>query len=124
MKAISLFNLISKEISFGRALIRLDSPEITGIRHAIAQDYQMDYATLNDPPTLGMEYSRSLPAHFALIDLPKRTNGDVLQCLEEVARESGVPTVFSKTDWAEMVSFIRQELSLANGSESYQPTVA
>jgi len=42
-----------------------------------------------------------------------------------VARESGVPVVFSKTDWTEMLSFIRQELSSGpSASENYQPTVA
>ena len=50
---------------------------------------------------------------------------DKSACLEDVARESGVPVVFSKTDWTEMLSFIRQELSSGpSASESYQPTVA
>ena len=50
---------------------------------------------------------------------------DKSACLEDVARESGVPVVFSKTDWTEMLSFIRQELSSGpSASENYQPTVA
>jgi CheY-like chemotaxis protein len=50
---------------------------------------------------------------------------DKSPCLEDIARESGVPTVFSKTEWPEMLSFIRQELSSGpRASETYQPTVA
>ena len=50
---------------------------------------------------------------------------DKSACLEDVARESGVPTVFSKTDWTEMLTFIRQELSSGPGAaENYQPTIA
>ena len=50
---------------------------------------------------------------------------DKSACLEDVARESGVPVVFSKTDWTEMLSFIRHKLSSGpSAEESYQPTVA
>ena len=44
---------------------------------------------------------------------------DKSACLEDVARESGVPAVFSKTDWTEMLSFITQKLSSAPEAESY-----
>ncbi len=75
-------------INLGLALIRLDSPELIGIRHAIAQDLKLDYQALTDIATLGAVFSGTLPTSFELlpIELSKRTNGDVQQCLEEVAR--------------------------------------
>ncbi|HEX8088669.1 MAG TPA: cobaltochelatase subunit CobN [Blastocatellia bacterium] len=75
-------------INLALALIRLDSPGIIGIRRAIAEDYKLDYDALSDTATLGFTHRVSLPLSFRiLIDgAPTRTNGDILQRLEEVAR--------------------------------------
>lgn len=75
-------------INLALALIRLDSPGGTGIRRAIAEDYKLDYDALSDTATLGSAYLESLPVSFGtLIDAaPTRTNGDILQRLEDVAR--------------------------------------
>lgn len=75
-------------INLALALIRLDSPELIGIRHAIARDLNLDYQSLNEVSTLGAVFAGTLPASFELlpIELAKRTNGDVQQCLEAFAR--------------------------------------
>lgn len=70
------------------ALVRLDSPGVTGIRHAVAVDYKLDYVALSDAATLGAVYEATLPPAFDLLigDAPRRTNGDITQRLEDVAR--------------------------------------
>lgn len=75
-------------INLALALIRLDSPGMTGIRRAIAEDYQLDYSALSDTATLGVVYPGTLPPKLVLLTggAPTRTNGDILQCLEDVAR--------------------------------------
>jgi cobaltochelatase CobN len=75
-------------INLALALVRLDSPELIGLRHAIAQDLKLDYQALTNPATLGAPFSGSVPTSFNLLaaGLPKRTNGDVQQCLENFAR--------------------------------------
>jgi cobaltochelatase CobN len=85
------------------ALIRLDSPELTGIRRAIAEDYQLDYDVLSDVSTLGVVYKEPLPASFETVipDAPSRINGDILQRLEDVAR--WIVTHLAAADFASSV---------------------
>ncbi|MGH9843714.1 MAG: cobaltochelatase subunit CobN, partial [Blastocatellia bacterium] len=87
-------------INLALALIRLDSPGMTGIRRAIAQDYQLDYTALSDTATLGSAYPGTLPSHHLLLtsDAPARTNGDILQRLEDVARR--LATHLANADFA------------------------
>jgi cobaltochelatase CobN len=75
-------------INLSLALIRLDAPGLVGVRHAIAEDHQLDYAALSEAETLGANYQGEPPASLALLtgDAPVRTNGDLLQRLEDVAR--------------------------------------
>ncbi len=76
-------------INLALALIRLDSPGMTGIRHAIAEDYQLDHSALTDTAALGSIYSGMSPSELILLtrDASARTNGDVLRHLEDVARQ-------------------------------------
>ena len=67
----------------------------------------LDYAMpVLDGLGAARELRRTMPKVPVLL-----CTADKSACLEGVARESGVPTVFSKTDWADMVSFIGQKLS-------------
>jgi cobaltochelatase CobN len=76
-------------INLALALIRLDSPGVVGIRHAIAEDYGLDYAAISDPATLGAVYQGGLPPSLDNLtgDHPMRSNGDLLQRLDEIARQ-------------------------------------
>ncbi len=75
-------------INLALALIRLDSPRMTGIRHSVALDYGLDYAELSDTAALGSVYPGTLPPSLELLtgDAATRTNGDIVQRLEDVAR--------------------------------------
>lgn len=81
----------------------------------------LDYAMpVLDGLGAARELRRTMPKLPVLL-----CTADKSPCLEDIARESGVPAVFAKTDWTEMLSFIRKELSLGPGApENYQPTVA
>jgi cobaltochelatase CobN len=75
-------------IDLALALIRLDSPGAIGIRHAIAMDYGLDYVAISAPAALGAVYQGALPSP---LDTPtgdhqRRSNGDLLRRLDEVAR--------------------------------------
>jgi len=76
-------------INLALALIRLDSLGMTGIRRAIAEDYQLDHSALSDTATLGSVYSGMPPSQLTLLtrNASVRTNGDVLCHLEDVARQ-------------------------------------
>jgi cobaltochelatase CobN len=82
------------------ALVRLDSPELTGIRRAIAEDCQLDYEALSSVSTLGANYGGLLPVclRAANDDELRRTNGDVLHRLENVARD--LVTYLAAADFA------------------------
>src|SRR6266508_2893675 len=75
-------------INLALALIRLDSPGMTGVRRAISEDYQLDYSALSDTATLGSTYFGTLPSQLTLLTggATARTNGDVMRHLEDVAR--------------------------------------
>ncbi len=94
------------------ALIRLDSPELIGIRRAIAEDYGMNYDALSAVSTLGAAYVESLPDSFrAMIDdEPARTNGDILRRLEDIARQ--LVTNLASADFAP--SYIEMALTSCN----------
>ena len=87
-------------INLALALVRLDSPGITGIRHAIAEDHQLDYTVLSNGATLGSVYAGPLPPNFEFMNdlAPVRTNGDVLQFLEHIAR--CLVTLLAETNYA------------------------
>jgi cobaltochelatase CobN len=76
-------------INLALALIRLDSPGMTGVRRAIAEDCQLDYSALSDTATLGSVYSGALPPQliFPTGGAAARTNGDVMRHLEDAARQ-------------------------------------
>jgi cobaltochelatase CobN len=75
-------------INLALALIRLDSPGVLGIRHAIAEDCGLDYTAISDPAKLGAVYQGALP--WPLVaptgDLPLRSNGDLLRSLADIAQ--------------------------------------
>jgi cobaltochelatase CobN len=75
-------------VNLALALIRLDSPGMTGIRRAIAEDYQLDYCELSDTAALGSVYSQTPPSQPIVLagGAPARTNGDVMRQLEDIAR--------------------------------------
>ena len=80
----------------------------------------LDYAMpVLDGLGAARELRRTMPKVPVLL-----CTADKSACLEDVARESGVPAVFSKTDWAAMLNFIGKKLSSAADPESYQPSVA
>jgi cobaltochelatase CobN len=87
-------------VNLALALIRLDSPGANGIRHAVAVDYELDYAALSDAATLGSVYQETLPHALDLLpeDAPRRTNGDITQRLEDVARR--LVTHLAEADFA------------------------
>ncbi|MGH9908209.1 MAG: cobaltochelatase subunit CobN, partial [Pyrinomonadaceae bacterium] len=72
-------------INLALALIRLDSPELVGIRHAIAEDFQLNYEALSESSTLGHTFAQSLPPTLNHL-IGTRTNGAVLNALEVMAR--------------------------------------
>jgi cobaltochelatase CobN len=76
-------------INLALALIRLDSPGVIGIRHAIAEDYGLDYVAIGDSATLGAIYQGVLSPLLDIptSDHPMRSNSDLLRCLDDVARQ-------------------------------------
>ncbi len=76
-------------INLALALIRLDSPGVIGIRHAIAEDYRLDHVAIGDPATLGAVYQGALPPSLdtPTSDHPMRSNSDLLRRLDDVARQ-------------------------------------
>jgi cobaltochelatase CobN len=97
-------------INLAVALIRLDSAGVKGIRHAIADDYELDFNAINDRAKLGAVYRGALPAPLDVPpgDLPVRSNGDILRRLDDVARR--LVTDMAHADFA--TSYIESALEI------------
>jgi len=106
-------------VNLALALIRLDSPGMTGIRRAIAEDYQLDYSALSQSATLGSVYAGTPPSQLTLLNggAPTRTNGDIAQRLEDVARR--LVTHLADADFAaEAIETALKSCHLAPGGKT------
>jgi cobaltochelatase CobN len=69
------------------ALTRLDTPEGLGLRHAVAVDLGLDYASISQAESLGANFNGTGTEWRSRLDpeKPSRTNGDVLNALDSIA---------------------------------------